>query len=240
MLKKFNIDSSHNIYIVKAETKTKALIKIGYSENIDKRLSSYYHHNPLTNLIGSFYVKEGLLFEKEFHNSNVSVIMNEWYEEEYLEKFKLYFTVHNPFYYEDGVYYDLSDTNSHLSLNTNLYYYLKDKSYRIEYNENDIIHSIFCKDGFKVVLFKINNKHYLNLINNESTTTEIESLKYYCFKDSITNNNIYIYYFSLPFTNYKFLLIDKRDVKLSISNLFGNADVLLNSYLNNKNIHLLN
>jgi hypothetical protein len=103
--------------------------------------------------------------------------MNEWYEEEYLEKFKLYFTVHNPFYYEDGVYYDLSDTNSHLSLNTNLYYYLKDKSYRIEYNENDIIHSIFCKDGFKVVLFKINNKHYLNLINNESTTTEIESLK---------------------------------------------------------------
>ena len=125
MIKKFNIDSSHNIYIIKTETKTQSLIKIGYSDNLDNRLLSYYHHNPLTQLIGSFYVKEGMLFEKEFHNSNISVIMNEWYEEEYLDKFKLYFANHNPFYYEDGVYYDLSDTNSHLSLNTNLSLYLK-------------------------------------------------------------------------------------------------------------------
>jgi hypothetical protein len=240
MLKKFNIDSNHNIYIVKAETKTKALIKIGYSENIDNRLISYYHHNPLTKLIGSFYVKEGLLFEKEFHNSNISVIMNEWYEEEYLEKFKLYFLNHNPFYYEEDNYYDLSDTNSHLSLNTNLSIYLKNNSCDLTHNDYEVIHKILCKDGFEIVLFKKENRNYLHLKNQSSFITEIINLKYYCFKDTITNNNIYIYYFSLPNTNYNFLLLDKRDIKLSISNLFGNADILLNSYLNNKTIQLLN
>jgi len=78
-----------NIYII--ETTNKAgttLVKLGYSSNIEQRLKSYRDANPLTTVIGTFYVKDALAFEQTFHKSHKSLCGREWYSKDTLEEMK--------------------------------------------------------------------------------------------------------------------------------------------------------
>jgi hypothetical protein len=75
--------TDHNIYIIRVRSADKSLIKLGYSSNILGRLKSYYYHNPLIELIGTF--KADAVFEKQFHNDNKATVLNEWYDEAILD-----------------------------------------------------------------------------------------------------------------------------------------------------------
>jgi hypothetical protein len=81
-----DIDEAHNLYIIKVYNKKSNLIKLGYSSKIKERLLLYYHHNPLVEIINTFYREDAKEFELRLHRTIKSVIMNEWYEEETLHK----------------------------------------------------------------------------------------------------------------------------------------------------------
>lgn len=77
----------HNLYIIKSyNPKGESLIKFGYSSNIKQRIEQYLSHNPFTEIIDTFYRKDALEFEKEFHKNNTSIFKNEWYPENYLNQ----------------------------------------------------------------------------------------------------------------------------------------------------------
>ena len=70
----------HNLYIVKVyNNNSKPLIKLGYSSNIEKRLKQYSDHNPLIELIGTFYREDAKEFENNFHKEHKSIELHEWY-----------------------------------------------------------------------------------------------------------------------------------------------------------------
>lgn len=74
-----------NIYILRSYgNNNTSIIKLGYTSNMNSRLKTYYSHNPLLEIIGTYYVEEGPLFEKAFHSNNLSHVLYEWYKEERL------------------------------------------------------------------------------------------------------------------------------------------------------------
>lgn len=79
----FEEHKNSNLYLIKSYGKENSLIKLGYSNNMEKRLIAYYHHNPLFELIDTCYLEKGLDWESDFHKSHKSALMNEWYGEEY-------------------------------------------------------------------------------------------------------------------------------------------------------------
>ena len=79
------IDNTHNLYVLRVKgDNSETLIKLGYSNNIVARLSQYFNHNPLFELIGTYYREDAKLFERWFHSNNQSEVMNEWYNEQLL------------------------------------------------------------------------------------------------------------------------------------------------------------
>ena len=82
--KRFNVSKVDNIYILKSGD----LIKVGFSDNINQRLNQYLHHNPTIELLGTYYIEDGRAFEANFHNSNKSIIGNEWYDISMLSSIK--------------------------------------------------------------------------------------------------------------------------------------------------------
>lgn len=74
-------NDNHNIYIVKSGE----LVKLGFSDNINSRLKTYIHHNPNTELIATYYVENGKVWERQFHKKHKSVMGNEWYSVEDLD-----------------------------------------------------------------------------------------------------------------------------------------------------------
>ena len=79
------VNEEHNLYIVRVSYKDITLIKFGYSSVIKDRLISYYYHNPLIELVGTYYRKDAIEFENSLHNTIDSYIMREWYENSELE-----------------------------------------------------------------------------------------------------------------------------------------------------------
>jgi len=75
-----------NLYIVKVYNGDgDSIIKLGYSNNIENRLRQYYYHNPLIELIGTYYMENAIEVEKNIHNTLKSVCLNEWYNEDKLD-----------------------------------------------------------------------------------------------------------------------------------------------------------
>ena len=73
--------ANHNIYIIQSN----AIVKVGYTSNLQVRMLRYYYHNPNTVFIGSTFREDAEQFEKELHASVQSVILNEWYPASMLE-----------------------------------------------------------------------------------------------------------------------------------------------------------
>ena len=80
-----NINENHNLYIIRTFGMQGSLIKIGYSSNITKRLLQYYHHNPLVELVGTYYKEDAKEFEKHLHSVLKAYRLREWYTEDKLE-----------------------------------------------------------------------------------------------------------------------------------------------------------
>lgn len=76
-----------NLYLIKMSNKSgDVMIKLGYSSNIDKRLKTYYYHNPLIEVIKTFYSEDAKIIEKEIHSKIQSCCLNEWYTEDKLDE----------------------------------------------------------------------------------------------------------------------------------------------------------
>lgn len=74
-----------NLYIIKSYGKdNKSLIKFGYSSDIEARINFYISHNPLIEILYTFYREDGELFERWFHTNHISENKREWYSLEYL------------------------------------------------------------------------------------------------------------------------------------------------------------
>ena len=70
------------LYLIKLKGESNTLLKIGYTENINKRLKAYKTHNPLIELID---IKEGsIIDELNLHNKLKEYLFNnskEWFIE---------------------------------------------------------------------------------------------------------------------------------------------------------------
>jgi hypothetical protein len=82
-----NVNPKHNLYIIRVYNKDIILIKLGYSTKIKERLWSYYHHNPLFELVGTYYREDAQYFESTLHRTLKSSILNEWYDNSRLSYF---------------------------------------------------------------------------------------------------------------------------------------------------------
>ena len=84
----------NNLYIIKtSNNEGQILIKLGYSSNVKERIKQYLLHNPLTEVLYTFYRQDAIFFEKWFHRNNISIYKNEWYNYDYLEK--ILFSIEN-------------------------------------------------------------------------------------------------------------------------------------------------
>lgn len=79
------INPKHNLYILKVYNKDTTLIKLGYSSKMKDRIEGYFHHNPLCELVGTFYREDAEDFELIFHKNIQAKTRREWYEEDKLE-----------------------------------------------------------------------------------------------------------------------------------------------------------
>ena len=79
------VNPEHNLYLIKVYGERFNLIKFGYSSKIKERLSQYYNHNPLIEIVGTYYREDGIEFENKLHKIIQSEIGNEWYLESKLD-----------------------------------------------------------------------------------------------------------------------------------------------------------
>ena len=69
-----------NIYIVQSVGfNGDEIIKVGYSNEIEKRLMSYIYHNPSTIVLKTMYKENAIALEKKLHKNFKSTYYNEWY-----------------------------------------------------------------------------------------------------------------------------------------------------------------
>jgi hypothetical protein len=73
------MENKHNLYIIKACNDKNCLIKMGYTNNINKRLKTYYYNNPMITIINTYYREDAKEFEKYLHFHLKSEVLNEWY-----------------------------------------------------------------------------------------------------------------------------------------------------------------
>lgn len=79
------VNTNHNLYIIRAYGKNTTLIKFGYSSNILGRLAQYYSANPLCELVATYYREDAESFELGVHKLIKSDIGREWYDENKLD-----------------------------------------------------------------------------------------------------------------------------------------------------------
>lgn len=76
-----------NLYIIKVYNKHgNSIFKIGYSSNLENRLRTYYYHNPLIALVGTYYKDNAKKLEKEIHSKIRAKYLDEWYDIEKLQE----------------------------------------------------------------------------------------------------------------------------------------------------------
>jgi hypothetical protein len=84
------VNPEHNLYIIRVYGKEGSLIKLGYSSNIIQRLYSYYNHNPLIQVIGTYYREDAEQFESKLHKVIKAKMLHEWYDESELTNIEGY------------------------------------------------------------------------------------------------------------------------------------------------------
>lgn len=71
-----------NIYILRVFGRGgESFIKVGYSSQLESRLNTYKLHNPLFEVVMTFYSEYGREIEYNLHKKFESVVLNEWYKE---------------------------------------------------------------------------------------------------------------------------------------------------------------
>ena len=74
-----------NLYLIRVRgVEGESLVKFGYASNMEQRLKAYYYHNPLMEVIGTYYDAAGQDFERYIHSQVEATVMNEWYSEDEL------------------------------------------------------------------------------------------------------------------------------------------------------------
>lgn len=80
------VNARHNLYLIRTNgTDNKSYIKLGYTSNMKKRIYTYYHHNPSTVVVKTWYIKEAKELEKHIHNILPSILGNEWYKQHFID-----------------------------------------------------------------------------------------------------------------------------------------------------------
>lgn len=74
-----------NLYIIRTFGRDTSLLKFGYSSNIEGRLEQYIGHNPLIEVVGTYYREDAKEFENLFHSHNKAEERREYYSEDMLE-----------------------------------------------------------------------------------------------------------------------------------------------------------
>lgn len=83
-----DITSGHNIYVVSATNGVDTSYKIGYSDNISKRLLSYIQANPYTKVEATYHINNGKDFESNLHERFKAEYGFEWYSEDTYQNIK--------------------------------------------------------------------------------------------------------------------------------------------------------
>lgn len=74
-----------NLYIIRSFCGNgESIIKFGFSNTIKKRIAQYKAHNPNIEIVGTYYHKDGILFERKVHSLIKSELGREWYSEDKL------------------------------------------------------------------------------------------------------------------------------------------------------------
>ena len=77
----------YNLYILKSfGPDGQYLYKFGYSSQINNRIQSYRSSNPFIQLVSVHYHPDGLVYEQKIHKKYPAVCMNEWYDEDTINK----------------------------------------------------------------------------------------------------------------------------------------------------------
>ena len=76
------VNETHNIYLIRATDGLNTLVKLGYSNSIKKRITTYLQCNPFTEIVGTWKIDNAKEFEYMVHKNLESVAFNEWYGED--------------------------------------------------------------------------------------------------------------------------------------------------------------
>lgn len=95
------INKDYNIYILKVYGKNSCIIKLGYSSKIQERLKAYRCHYPLFDIISIWKLENAEEWEINFHKANKSILMNEWYPENMIDKITEELIISNAILFED-------------------------------------------------------------------------------------------------------------------------------------------
>lgn len=83
-----------NIYLLKScNCEGHTVYKLGFSADIKQRIKQYYLHNPFTELVSTYYIEEGIKFERYVHSKIKSAYFREWYKEDDLAELYKYITL---------------------------------------------------------------------------------------------------------------------------------------------------
>lgn len=75
-----------NLYIIRMFGRDgNSILKMGYSGCMPNRIKSYKAHNPLIEIVGTFYREDAIEFERVFHNCNPAILRREFYNESELD-----------------------------------------------------------------------------------------------------------------------------------------------------------
>ena len=77
-----DVNENDNIYLIRATDGVSSLIKLGFSNSIKKRLTTYLQCNPFTEIVGTWNIPNAKEFEYMVHKNLESVAFNEWYGED--------------------------------------------------------------------------------------------------------------------------------------------------------------
>ena len=76
---------AHNLYIIlMCDMNGQRFFKLGYSSNINSRISTYTNKNPFCEVM-TFERLDAEYFEKEFHSKYKPIVMDEWYKDALLD-----------------------------------------------------------------------------------------------------------------------------------------------------------
>lgn len=136
--------NTHNIYILRTYgPSNKVLYKVGYASNMIKRLSQYKQSNPYIEVIATYYVAEGIEYERELHKRIPAVYGQEWYSEAQIKHIQEFITkgeLPDPIHDESNILERISH-NANFSFVTLCKLYISHRSSGIESDIVNFVHN---------------------------------------------------------------------------------------------------